>query len=142
MFNHPPDFAQSPPRSGCRSATVASWPEDSDAGGQGFMIQTGDPQGDGTGGESIWGGEFEERDRRRRDARWRGSNPEDLKVLGAKHLALFFNETGREGEGDSDGLAQKLLDAPNWGTCVFEEKGAEANVLQRTVRCRVPNSSC
>lgn len=23
-----------------------------------FMIQTGDPQGDGTGGESIWGGEF------------------------------------------------------------------------------------
>ena len=23
------------------------------------MIQTGDPQGDGTGGESIWGGEFE-----------------------------------------------------------------------------------
>ena len=28
---------------------------------QGFMIQTGDPQGDGTGGESIWGGEFEVR---------------------------------------------------------------------------------
>jgi cyclophilin family peptidyl-prolyl cis-trans isomerase len=24
------------------------------------MIQTGDPQGDGTGGESIWGGEFED----------------------------------------------------------------------------------
>ena len=23
-----------------------------------FMIQTGDPKGDGTGGESIWGGEF------------------------------------------------------------------------------------
>ena len=23
------------------------------------MVQTGDPQGDGTGGESIWGGEFE-----------------------------------------------------------------------------------
>ena len=25
----------------------------------GFMIQTGDPLGDGTGGESIWGGERE-----------------------------------------------------------------------------------
>lgn len=24
------------------------------------MIQTGDPEGDGTGGESIWGGEFED----------------------------------------------------------------------------------
>jgi cyclophilin family peptidyl-prolyl cis-trans isomerase len=24
------------------------------------MIQTGDPKGDGTGGESIWGGEFED----------------------------------------------------------------------------------
>jgi len=24
------------------------------------MIQTGDPRGDGTGGESIWGGEFED----------------------------------------------------------------------------------
>ena len=23
-----------------------------------FMVQTGDPRGDGTGGESIWGGEF------------------------------------------------------------------------------------
>ncbi|GFO03728.1 peptidylprolyl isomerase domain and WD repeat-containing protein 1 [Plakobranchus ocellatus] len=27
---------------------------------KGFMIQTGDPLGNGTGGESIWGGEFED----------------------------------------------------------------------------------
>ncbi|OWF46092.1 peptidylprolyl isomerase domain and WD repeat-containing protein 1-like [Mizuhopecten yessoensis] len=27
---------------------------------KGFMLQTGDPEGNGTGGEAIWGGEFED----------------------------------------------------------------------------------
>lgn len=38
--------------SGSESLSLCWW--------QGFMIQTGDPTGTGMGGESIWGGEFED----------------------------------------------------------------------------------
>jgi peptidylprolyl isomerase domain and WD repeat-containing protein 1 len=46
---------------------------------KGFMLQTGDPKGDGTGGESIWGGEFD--DEFVRTLRWVGSLSVDFGVL-------------------------------------------------------------
>jgi cyclophilin family peptidyl-prolyl cis-trans isomerase len=42
-------------------------------------LQTGDPKGDGTGGESIWGGEFD--DEFVRTLRWVGSLSVDFGVF-------------------------------------------------------------
>lgn len=47
----------------CKTDSANNHPSDSVSTSfcvQGFMIQTGDPTGTGMGGESIWGGEFED----------------------------------------------------------------------------------
>lgn len=59
------------PQSNQSKFSLAGWRDFTEAGvghvtlfifccEQGFMIQTGDPTGTGMGGESIWGGEFED----------------------------------------------------------------------------------